>query len=85
MPVMVKYWNAYKNSENLCNEEVGSYMTLSKMSEICIPKFIVVGKLEFCYAIVLQDPKITFFIYSLINDRQRPCQRIISVHWLRIR
>ena len=73
MPVIVKCWDAYKNSENPCNAEVGPYVTLGEMSEICIPKFIVVGKVGFCYTIVLHDLEIIFFIYSLINDRQHLC------------
>jgi len=47
-------------------------VTLCELWEICIPKFIAVGKVGFCYAIVLQDLKVIFLTYSFINDRQRP-------------
>ena len=64
-PVIVKCWDAYKNSEDPCNTEVGAYVTLRELSGICIPKFIVVGRVGFCHAIVLQDLEVTFlYIFS---------------------
>ena len=60
MPVIVKCWDAYKNPVDPCNTEADTYIVLRDLWEICIPKFIAVGKVGFCHAIVLQDLEVMF-------------------------
>jgi len=64
-PVIVKCWDAYKNSVDPCNTEADTYVTLRELWGICIPKFIAVGKVGFCHAIVLQDLEVTFLYISI--------------------
>ena len=43
-----------------------TYVTLRELWGICIPKFIAVGKVAFCHAIVLQDLEVKF-LYIFIH------------------
>jgi len=58
LPVIVKCWDAYKNNENAQNSEVDTYLTLQGLWGICIPKFIAVGRVAFCHAIIIEDLKV---------------------------
>ena len=59
-PIIVKSWDAYKSSVDRCNMELDTYVALHELWGTCIPTFIVVGKVGFWHAIVLQDLKVKF-------------------------
>ena len=54
MPVVVKCWDAYKNNANASNTEVDIYLRLHELWGICIPRFIAVGRVAFCHAIIIE-------------------------------
>ena len=79
MPVIVKCWDSYKNSADAKNTEVDIYLKLHDLWGICVPRFIAVGRVAFCHAIVIQDLKVTK-IFPFADDRQGLCQRTISAY-----
>jgi hypothetical protein len=59
LPVIIKCWDSYKNSAKQQETEVEVYLRLHELWGICIPKFIAVGIVGYCYAIVAERLKVS--------------------------
>lgn len=66
--VIVKCWDSYKNSPDPQNTEVDIYLRLHELWGICVPRFIAVGRVAFCYAIILEDLEVTS-MYSCTDNK----------------
>lgn len=52
--VIVKCWDSYRHNADSQMAEVDAYLKLQKLWGICVPKFIALGRVGFCYAIILE-------------------------------
>ena len=52
--VVVKCWDSYKHNADSQKTEVETYLKLRELWGVCVPKFIALGRVGFCHAIILE-------------------------------
>jgi len=83
-PVVVKCWDAYRNTHNAQKSEVDTYLRLQELWGVCIPTFIAVGRVAFCHAIIIDHLKVNSSSMPT-DDRPHLCRRITFAHLSKIK
>ena len=72
-PVIVKCWDAYNMDASRRDNEVAIYMKIQPLWDVCVPRFIAKGEIDFCHSIILQYIQVFVLCRFVTYNRGRLC------------
>ena len=65
--IVVKSWDSYKHDSSRRDNEVSIYMTIQSLWNVCVPRLIGKGEIDFCHSLFLEFVKVKSFVIMLLQ------------------